>query len=206
MKNKNKFEHFNIIFLIILFILLVIFICFFIKTKKEILVDGLHTQEDLDIMDDEINSYLSDKIVPVGMSTLYGRYKGKNDINDIYRSLYKFVNYLPILSKKVQSKEENEIKSYYEDNKDKIEENIGINNFDDFKKIILYLNSIEYNGEKYKDCEIDDLTFKNNNYYFSFNITFNFERFENKMKLKLNFANSKTLNNVFYSIIEEYDN
>ncbi len=206
MKNKKKFKRFSIIFLIILCILLVILIFFLTKTKKETLVDGLHTQEDLEIMDDEIDSYLSDKIVPVGMSTLYGKYKGNNDLNDIYRSLYRFINYLPTLSKKVQSKDESGIESFYESNKAKIEENTGINNSEDFKKFISYLNSIGYSAEKYKNCEIDTSTFNNSNNYFSFNISFNFEGFENKMKLKLNFANGQSSNKVFYSTIEENNN
>lgn len=193
--------------ILIFIIIIILLICIF-KLKNYIekskVVDGVYTQKDLDIIDDEVKNYTSDKIIPRGMSKLYGNYKGDNDLNDIYRSIYIFVNYLPTLSKKVKFNDNDSIVSYYEKNKNKIENNIGITNSDDFIKFIGYLNKVGYNQEKFIDCQIDSSTFKTEKSYFSFNLIFNFENFENEVKLKLNFANYATTQpTVYYSIIED---
>ncbi len=156
------------------------------------------------MIEEQLESYLSDKITPKGIAKLYGNYKGDNDLNDMYRSIYSFVNYLPTLSKKVKYDNNNNIISYYESNKKEIRENTGISKQDDFIKLIEYLNKIGYHGEKFVSCEIDSSTFNTGKKYFSFELTFNFENIDNNFKLKLNFANyTSTQPMVYYSIIEE---
>lgn len=201
MKNKDILK-------ICIFIIIVIGIIGIYKVMNYIkqvkLADSMRTQKDIEMIETQVENYLSDKITPKGIAKLYGKYKGDNDLNDMYRSIYSFVNYLPTLSKKVKYDNKEAIISYYESNKDNIRKNIGISKQEDFLNLIDYLNKVGYHGEKFISCEIDTSTINKGKKYFSFELTFNFENFANEFKLKLNFANyTSTQPIVYYSIIEE---
>ena len=49
------------------------------------------------MINDQVGDYLSDKVVPKGLARLYGPYKGKNEMSDLYRKLYLLVQELPKL-------------------------------------------------------------------------------------------------------------
>lgn len=197
-------------FIVKVFIVVIIFICAIsiIEIMKYIreneIVDGIYTQKDIDIMNEEVKEYLSDKITPKGISKLYGNYEGENDLNDIYRSIYSFVNYLPNLSKKIKYDEEESIVSYYEKNKRDIKDNLCITKQDEFVKFIGYLNKVGYHGDKFISSEIDASTFEIKKRYFSFSLKLNFENINNDFYVKLNFANSKSTEpEIYYSLLEE---
>ncbi len=158
--------------------------------SKNKMVDEFYTQEDLDIIDEGLENYMSDKITPKGLSKLYGAYDGDVDINEMYRGLYKFVNYLPTLSKKVKYENDDSIYKFYEKNSADIKENLGMVNEEEFYSFVKYLNKIEYKGQKFIDCKLDSTTFKNGNKYFSYNLTLNFEGLNNEFKINVNFANN----------------
>lgn len=199
---KNKRFRIYIIILIIICIISIVKIFRYINKNK--IIDQSYTQQDLDLMNDQIKNYISDKITPKGISRLYGNYKGENDLNDIYRSIYSFVNYLPQLSKKIEYDNNDSIISYYEKNKKDISQNIGITKQEDFVKFINYLKNIGYHGEKFIDSEIDSSTFKSQKTYFSFHLKLNFEELNSDFVVKLNFANRTSVNpKIYYSIIEE---
>ena len=200
MKKKNILK-------IIIVLLIIICVIFILKIEDYInstkTVDGVYTQEDLNIIAEDLNNYLSDKITPKGMSRLYGKYKGENDLNDIYRSLYKFVNYLPIISKEI-GHSNFDFTDYYKKNENDIKTNFGIVDEEEFIKFVEYLKQINYTGQEFISCQIDSTTFKSGNEYFSFNIIFNFKDFENEFKLNLNFANNSSIQPiVYYSIIND---
>ncbi len=197
MDKKNRFK-----FLIIIIITISIMGIFYIIVLNNKIDIG--NKKDAKLIESQIEDYLSDKITPKGIAKLYGKYDGENDLNDMYRSIYSFVNYLPILSKKVKYDNKDDIISYYESNKDDIRKNLGISNQEKFLDLIEYLNKVGYHGEKLVTCEIDTSTIKKRGKYFSFELKFNFENFANDFKLKLNFANyNSTKPMVYYSIIEE---
>lgn len=201
MKDKSILKIFIAIIIVICIIGIFKVINYIRQTK---IVDGIRTQKDIDMIEDQVENYLSDKITPKGISKLYGKYEGDNDLNDMYRSIYSFVNYLPILSKKVKYDNKDAIISYYESNINDIKENIGISKQEDFLNLIGYLNKVGYHGEKFVSCEIDSSTFREGRKYFSFELRFNFENLDNDFKLKLNFANYTTTQPmVYYSIVEE---
>lgn len=153
-----------VIFLIIFCIIGIVKIMDYIKEVK--LVDGIHTQKDLDMIEEQVKDYVSDKVMPRGLSKLYGNYDGENDLNDMYRSLYNFVNYISILSKKVEYNDEASVDSFYQNNSEDIEKNLGIKIKSDFKDFIEYLNKVGYKGEKFLECKIDSSTFKNEKIFF----------------------------------------
>lgn len=198
--NKKK-----IIEIILLVLLLVCIICILVikYVKTNTIVDDKYSQEDLEIIDNEIENYLSDKITPKGMAKLYGKYEGNNDLNDMYRGLYKFVNYLPTLSKKINFDDDKEIMSFFEKNTVEIEEKLGITELEEFEKIVGFLTTIGYDGQEFVECRLDSTTMKKGNLYFSSEITFEFKDLE-AFKLKLNFANhaaSKPM--IYFTIIEQ---
>ena len=173
-----------------------------INTNSE--KNSLYTSEDLELINQSVDNYLSDKITPRGIAKLYGAYSGDNDINDMYRGIYRFVNYLPELSENVKYDDLEKINEFYNENLNKIKENLGIVNQEDFVKFIEFLNKNNYHGEKFIDCQLDSKTFKNKNSYFTFEITFNFEKLDSDFRLLLHFSNNNhTQPEIYFSIIEE---
>lgn len=187
--------------LVIIALVLVLMI-FIINTNAK--QDSLYTKEDLELINQSVNNYLSDKITPKGIAKLYGAYDGDNDINDMYRGIYRFVNYLPELSKKVKYDDLEDIKDFYNENSNAIKENIGIVNQEDFIQFIEFLNKNNYHGEDFIDCQLDSKTFKNKNSYFTFEISFNFEKLESDFRLLLSFSNNNhTQPEIYFSVIKE---
>lgn len=182
--------------------LLLVLMIKIINTNSE--KNSLYTSEDLELINQSVDNYLSDKITPRGIAKLYGAYSGDNDINDMYRGIYRFVNYLPELSENVKYDDLEKINEFYNENLNKIKENLGIVNQEDFVKFIEFLNKSNYHGEKFIDCQLDSKTFKNKNSYFTFEITFNFEKLDSDFRLLLHFSNNNhTQPEIYFSIIEE---
>ena len=204
MKTDKKLKKAIILLLIIGFILIGI-ILIIINIKQNTLVDDRYTEKDVEIINQEIESYLSDKITPKGLSKLYGRYNGDNELNDLYRKLYLFVyNLLSLYNDVIKLDNLNE---YFEKNKANIKNNFGITNIENFEKIVTYIKNTGYSGQDFIDCQIIDDTFNEINNYFVFNLKFNFKDFNNEFVLRVNFANSKTETPmVFYSILTENTN
>ena len=130
MKKNKKVKKIVLSVLIVLFVILfiVLLILLNISTKNTKVNNARYTNEDIEIIKQDVNNYLSDKITPQGISRLYGKYKGSNELNDLYRCLYSFVNYLPNLIE-VNS---NNTHAYYEQNKSSINKNLGITSEEDF--------------------------------------------------------------------------
>lgn len=186
--------------LVIIALVLVLTILIINTNTKQ---DSLYTKEDLELINQSVNNYLSDKITPKGIAKLYGAYDGDNDINDMYRGIFRFVNYLPELSKKVKYDDLEDIKEFYNENSNAIKENIGIVNQEDFVQFIEFLNKNNYHGEDFIDCQLDAETFKNKNSYFTFEISFNFEKLESDFRLLLYFSNNNhTQPEIYFSVIE----
>lgn len=204
MKTDKKLKKAIILLLIIGFILIGI-ILIIINIKQNTLVDDRYTEKDVEIINQEIESYLSDKITPKGLSKLYGRYNGDNELNDLYRKVYLFVYNLPSLYNDVIKLDN--LNEYFEKNKANIKNNFGITNIENFEKIVTYIKNTGYSGQDFIDCQIIDDTFNEINNYFVFNLKFNFKDFNNEFVLRVNFANSKTETPmVFYSILTENTN
>ena len=204
MKTDKKLKKAIILLLIIGFILIGI-ILIIINIKQNTLVDDRYTEKDVEIINQEIESYLSDKITPKGLSKLYGRYNGDNELNDLYRKLYLFVYNLTSLYNDVIKLDN--LNEYFEKNKANIKNNFGITNIENFEKIVTYIKNTGYSGQDFIDCQIIDDTFNEINNYFVFNLKFNFKDFNNEFVLRVNFANSKTETPmVFYSILTENTN
>lgn len=192
------------IFILILILIGVsIFVGVKVYERNTKLVDSKYTQKDLDIIEEQIDTYVSDKVIPKGMSTIYSKYSGENDVNDIYRGLYKLIDYLPKIAKKVDYKDAESIEKFYEKNSEEINESLKIKGVEKFKKIVAYLDGVGYDGQTFVECEIDDSTYSNNYKYMSFNLYFKFEGIE-EFKLKVSFSNRNSTDMLlYYSLIED---
>ena len=199
MKENKKVKKMVLSVLIVLFVILfiVLLILLNISTKNTKVNNARYTNEDIEIIKQDVNNYLSDKITPQGISRLYGKYKGSNELNDLYRCLYSFVNYLPNLIE-VNS---NNTHAYYEQNKSSINKNLGITSEEEFVSLINYLKEIGYKKEKFSTCKIQSDTIEDIDNYFTFDLSFTFENFKNDFKVKVHFANNKNANPlVFYTV------
>ena len=200
MKNK-KIKNLIVIMLIILLILIVVLISISKRTSEEELPQW--TQKDTEIVINDLENYRSDKVIPVGNGGMISNYNGDNDTNDLYRKLYILVNYLPELSE-VAYKDSSQISEYYNSHKTTIKSNLGLSKEKHFAKFCEYIKETGYKGEKYEDSEIQYATYKYDDQYNTFDLTFKFENFDNDFRLKVHFANSSYTDPiVFYSLVKD---
>lgn len=181
-----------LIALFVLLVLVLIVVMSILSLKKKSAEGKVeYTQEDLNIIEDQVSNYLQDKIVPNGLSRMYGKYKGSNEFSDMYRSMYRFVNYLPTISENnVYSMNENDRLAYFESNKETILENVGIQSFEDFNVFVDYLNDNNYYGEKYLSCKVMPKEITSEGGFFIVDIGFTFEGIEEPIVFTLHFANT----------------
>lgn len=148
----NKKKKIILVILIILGISLVICLTVLNQYKNSAekydteTVDGIYTQKDIDIIQESVDNYVSDKVVPTGISKLYGQYQGNNDLSELYRGIKKVSDYIPLISEKLAGKSDTDIKKYYDTNKEEIIQNTGIIDseyFVNFAKYILEFNSLK---------------------------------------------------------------
>lgn len=184
-----------IIFLIIALLALVICLSIIKNAKHERVAEGKvgYTDEDIKLIHEGIQEFYEDKITPIGLSTLYGKYKGNNDFRELYKSFYVFVNYLPaIVEQKMYDMDEAGIASYYESNKDAITYNLGIKSSQEFVGFVRYLKDKGYNGQEFKTCEVMSTEKRTEEGYYIFDVGFNFNGIENPIVFTISFSNAKS--------------
>lgn len=177
--------------LILILLAILLIIIFIILKYITINQDAIEEENERAIIEETVKTYFSDKVLPQGVSSLYGNYQGKNDKNDLYRSIAKMLNYLPTISSTLKNVSDEEISEYYAVNESQILEYLGIDNIEDFKKLVEYIKQYNINNEKYQYCSIDSSTYIDNNEYLVFNLNIVYENID-KITLKVCFANSKT--------------
>lgn len=194
-KDKKKI----ILLFIILFIILIFLVSIILYLKRQSEIKRI--REDEEIFAEQIQSYTSDKTCPRGMATLYSNYKGNRNLNDLYRNLNIFVEYLPKLSENINGIREEEFSNLYQDNESEISKILGLNK-DEFINFANYLKKYNLNNKKFNYCEIDSSTYEDLEEYLSFNISFYYQDIEEPINFKIYFSNSKSSNNeVVYNVI-----
>lgn len=182
MKNNVK----KIIFiLVILLILTIILLRVFTKTPKQ----EDNVEQEVQIRQEKTQEYFSDKVMPQGISTLYKRYNGKNDKNDLYKNLYNLVRYLPQMYDYIKDLDESTLASYYDTNANNIKTNLGItdrNSYIDFAK---YIQTIEFDSTNFSYCKIDTESYDSYNVYLTFNLALFYDKLEKPIDIKVYFSN-----------------
>lgn len=184
MKNKIK-----IILFILLMLLIAILISLKFLSKSQEQKNEIQTNKELRA--EKTEEYFSDKVLPQGVSTLYGKYNGDNEKNDLYRSIASILNYLPKISDTLKTASVEEVSQYYLANELQIEKYFGIDTIEDFNELVESLKSHVINNDKYKYCSIDSSTYEDNDEYLTFNLNIVYENTDTVI-LKVYFANSTT--------------
>lgn len=204
MKKNKKVKKVILILIAVLAILGIVAMIMLNRVKRSSeMSNERYTEEDVEIIQDEVTNYLSDKVTPQGMSRLYGKYKGDNELNDLYRKLYLFVNYLPTLSEDTKDFTDEQISKYYEENKSTIRSNLGASSAEELLSIIKYIRKTGYEKQAFSTCKILTDTFEEKDDYFTFDLTFSFDEFENEFKVKVHFANKITANSIVFYTVDE---
>jgi len=119
-----------------------------------------------DYVPGDTGEFYEDKVFPSNFSKLETGYNGENDLLNLYRKVYKLVNvYIPSIN---NINTEKGINKYYENNKEKINEDLGIYDINEF---IEFYEKTKINNQEllYKSSEIikdtiviseKDITFK----------------------------------------------
>ena len=85
------------------------------------------------------------------------------------------------------------MEDYYTDNKQELDENLGVLNFEDFQTFIDGFNSYGDLG-KFQESSIDTDTFETTNYYLSFDMVISFSGLDSPLKFRVSFANREMSN------------
>ena len=173
-----------IIFIIVLCLLTIaLYILKFEKRKEDNLQRQISAKEEF--LEEATKNYFSNKICPQGMSTLYSKYKGDNDINILYEGLYSLVHYIEDEYATIKNYDNSQLQEYYQANSRKIRTTIGILKFEEFEQFVNYLkNSGLTEKDTYKLCEIDTESYEEDNDYLMFNISFSYEGKDSLITLK----------------------
>ena len=193
-------------YLIILLAITSIILCILILilnnllNKKEI---NIETEKDIEVKKQAINEYCEDKVLPRGISTLYGKYKGQNSKNDLYRNFNNLVQYLPDLYLDVKEMDDTQLSAYYEEEYSNIEKYLGIEEEEDFERFAKYIQTTNLENVTFNSAEIDDTTYENTEEYLKFDLELVYNELENTLKVKVLFANqSSTRPMVVYDVVE----
>ena len=189
MDNKI-FKRIFIIFIILVVVLIGLVIAMKVYQDRRLQGKVEYSQEDLNIIDNQVNNYLKNKIVPAGMSTMYGKYKGDNELSDLYKSMYNFVHYIPtIYENDVYDMNDKDLEKFFNDEKEDIIDNIGAETVEEFKAVVDHLNECNYNGEEYVSCEVMPKEIVSQGGFFIVNIGFTFKDIQEPIVFTIHFAN-----------------
>lgn len=162
------------------------------------------TQEELDITNTTVEQQIDEyhgRIYPENFGKILYSYEGDIDLNYFYEMTYKVVNYIPDLNSVVANYSEEQLKSYYNQNKDTIQANTGITIFAEFNKLCSAINKLEEDSA-YEGSTIDTQSYEDDEDYVQFVLDVEYSN-SNKIQLIvriLNKYNEKTPSIVFYAV------
>ncbi len=171
---KEKYIKIATIIFIILLVLLITFVIIYnvLKEKDEpIYEENLEAQKEVD------EEYLEKQmIIPEEYNFLVRLYEGNLNEKVFYSAIYKLVfEEIPEISNNLKNKSAEEIESYYQNNKERIYSNLGIDNFEDYNKIVQEVSKLE--NTTYESSRFVSKSFASNeeNDYSSLDLEINFE-------------------------------
>lgn len=169
------------------------------EDKPKERVDATYTKEDIKVITDSVESYVEDKVVPSGISRLYGKYKGDNELSDFYRGIKKVTDYFPTIQQKLSGKADADIKQYFDSNKDEVLKNTGISDEEEFVKFAKYILEFE-SLQNLKSAAIDTSTITSDANFLMMNLTISYEDGQ-EVKLKGYFKNEEDNKNPLFKFI-----
>ena len=165
MERKNILFSILVVINILIFIILIIINNKVIKNLKNIKYGNINYETKEKTVEEDM------KIYPQGSFKIAYLYKGEVKLDMLYIKLYKLVNYLPKLYSKTKDLKKEELKTFYEMNKDDIIKNIEVSDYNQFEVLINMLSLYKDNEDiKYSDVIIDENSYKENEENVEFNI------------------------------------
>ena len=193
---KKKIKILILIFVLILLLILVTLQIIENKRNKP------KSREE--ILNEQIESYLSDKICPKNMMALYSNYKGENDKNDLYRNFKTMVEYINELKEKITDSAEKDLSSFFQENSNDINKYLGIENENEFLILAKQIQRKNIKNKSIDYCYVDEDTFASDKTkkYLTFNTIFVYQDTKDTIEIKVYFAYSeKTKPEVKYGVI-----
>ena len=123
-------------------------------------------------------------IIPGEYNFLIRLYEGNVNENVFYSAIYKLVfEEIPEINANLKNKSIEEIENYYQNNKERIYSNLGIDNFEDYNEIVKEVSKLE--NITYKSSKFDTRSFAQNSEtgYSSLNLEINFETSSISLKM-----------------------
>lgn len=153
-----------------------------------------YEEENRFVSRDEIQEeYMSDKYFPSGCYAFSKKYEGKINADELYKNIYIFVNYISEIYPTIQKEDESYFKSYFDENSKKIETITGINEYNEFIKMIEYLKGEKQSGEigKYQTSSFDTKTIETKNRWIEVNLNIKYSNLDSMLKFKVIFMNEQ---------------
>lgn len=128
-----------------------------VKEEKE----KINNRKDYENAIEEVKNefYEQGEIVPNRYNMFERMYEGNVDTSKVYPDIYNLVEIvIPDIQKRFKGKSNNEIENFYKDNKERIEQSLGIVNKDDYIKFVNYIKDLELGT--YKDSSFDEINYR----------------------------------------------
>ncbi len=161
--NKSLVNKKNIILATLLFLafllICIITIVNYAKLKEE--EDKINNKKDFENAIEEVKKDFIEngEIVPNRYNMFERMYEGEIDTSQIYPDIYNLVYItIPDIQKKFKGKDKNEIENFFKDNKSRIENNLGINNKEEYVKFVTYIKDLDLG--LFVDATFDEINYK----------------------------------------------
>lgn len=187
-KQKNK----NI--LIILALVLIILISIIIAINK---LNG--ASEDRTSMEEFSKVYLEERVIPQGIYQFTQNYHGEIERETLYTKLNVVTKFISDLSKEVNDKNK---EKFYNSNSKQIQNYLGIDNYEDFSKLIVKIDESKIKDTTFKHCAIEKGTFETQGNYTKFKIVFHYEN-ETSLALQIFLINKSTAGKPVLKVLAE---
>lgn len=188
MKNKDN-NRILITILVGLLIVLCVIICFLYGQMK---ANPRHDAVKTEVY----NKMKQEMVMPNGIFNLKKNYKGKNDLDDFYKSINSLYRVIIELS----DKDDKKIEKYFEENRLDIKQNIGIENIESFKKLGEYSKK-HGKLKNFNSANISANSFNDTYQYLKFNMVMNFDEGK-ELEFEVNLMNRRTIPVAKYQIKE----
>lgn len=149
------------------------------------------SEEEMKDYTEKVDKYLENRIIPSGIYKFSSNYNGELTREILYKKLNYIIKFIPDLYKETFDMDNKELNDYFIQNKNIINQYLGITEYNKFKEFQEYIKLFDFNNE-YKNCKIIDNSFENSESYLKFNLDIILEN-DITIGIKIQFANKKDI-------------
>lgn len=190
MSKKQKIK----MLLVISIVILVVLVTVLININK-----NNNTIDDRKKMEEFSKVYLEERVIPQGIYQFTQNYHGEIERETLYTKLNVVTKFISDLSKEVNDKN---IEKFYNTNSKQIQSYLGLDNYEDFSKLIGKINEAKIKDTTFKHCAIEKGTFETQGNYTKFKIVFHYEN-ETSLALQIFLINKSTAGKPVLKVLAE---